>query len=142
MKKLLLFGLITVAIATMAVQMIGNGKRVMFTFPVGLAENKTFLFPSFDLQNKTYTTNDTINVHQLYTYLKTDTLKGTYNVVLNVQSHVTPGACFYVQFGKDTAVRTAYIKQGASNIDTVSVTGNNIKRWYLFNGTRFENFNQ
>jgi hypothetical protein len=140
-KKLLFIGLIAaLGIGAMAVQMIGNGKRVLFTFPIGLTENKTFLFPSFDLRNKTFAANDTISVHQLYTYLRVDTLKGTYNVVLNVQQHVTPGAAFYIQFGKDDTVRTAYIKQGASNIDTVSVTGNKIKRWYLFNGSRFEKF--
>lgn len=127
-------------VAVMAVQMIGNGKRVLFTFPMGLTEHKTFLFPSFDLQNKTYTANDTINVHQLYTYLKVDTLKGTYNVVLNVQPHVTPGATFYVQFGNNDTTRTAYIKQGTTYIDTVTVSGNKIKRWYLYNGYKYEKF--
>lgn len=140
MKKLFLIGLITAAIGTMAVQMIGKGKRVGFTFPNGLTENKTFLFPTFDLKDKNYTANDTIQVYQLYTYLKVDTVRGTYNVVLNVANHVTPGAAFYIQVGKDTAVRTVYVKQGESNIDTISVSSNKVKRWYLFNGSRFEKF--
>lgn len=140
MKKYLLIGLIGLALTTMAVQMIGNGKRVLFKFPTGLSENREYLFPTFDLENREYKASDTVVVRELQTYLKVDTLKGAYNVVLNVQPHVTPGATFYVQFGNNDTVRTAYIKQGTRYIDTISVTGNRIKRWYLYNGSYYEKF--
>lgn len=143
MKKIALI-IIVIALALTDINAQGpffvNGKRAQFTAPKGITANSDFLFPTFDLQVKSYA--DTINVKasQLITYVKCDTVRGDGLVIISPASYVLPGAHLYLQVGNDTTGRTLTIKQGSYVLDTIPVGNGNVKRQYLYNGTKYEVF--
>lgn len=144
MKKVLFIISFLVAFVTTSIAQVQivSGKTAQFTPPKGITQNKTYLFPTFDLQTKLYADTMTATVNQLETWVKIDTLKGNGLLILAPQSHVLPGAKLWVQCGKDGTARTLTIKQGSYILDTLGVGNNNVKRFFVYNGTKYEKVGQ
>lgn len=117
----------------------GTSYTAKMTVPA-LTENKSILFPTFDLQAPSADDTIAVTVGELFTWVKADTLTAATLITLTPSSRLTAGAQLYLQLGNDGTNRLVSVKQGATLVDSVTVTGTNTKRLILFDGTSFQKF--
>ena len=142
MKKIFgAFALIAITLCTVTetkAQMYYNGKNVQFKFPRGIDSSKTYLFPTWKYVDQTWKDTFAITTYDFETYAHMDTIKGTTKVILTPSAYLLPGAKFYLDLkASNDSARTVYVKQGAYNLDTVTVS-NTVKRWYVFDGNKYQ----
>lgn len=119
--------------------MSDNKVWVRFKYPKGNTTERSYMFPTFETQAKTYDNDTTVvNVQLLETWVTMGSIAGASLIIINPSDYVLPGAKVWLQLGNDGSNRTVYIKQGSYALDTVSVGNTNVKRQYVFNGTKFE----
>lgn len=101
-----------------------GGKKVEFTFPVGVTSNKTYLFPTFDLQSKSYASTVAVSVTQVYTYIDLATMSGNTTLTLTFSDYILPGAIIYIHTNKSGSNRTLTIQDAQELIDeSVTISG-------------------
>ena len=118
--------------------MFNNGYKYQFDNPVGVNQNKHYLFPTFDNQLARSADTISITISQLETFVVVDTMKAYSNIVkLRVPYTVLPGAKLFLLANSYDGVRPLILLQGTGFTDTLQVDRLNFKRSYTYNGVYF-----
>ena len=109
-----------------------NGKNVKQAFPRGVDSSRVTTDASYKYRDLAYDDTLLISVTDLQTYVKCDTMSGDAYAIVTVNAYVYPGAELWLRFGNNDTLRTVYLKQGATVIDTILVGDKNTTRSYLY----------
>ncbi|HLP51992.1 MAG TPA: hypothetical protein VK154_13985 [Chitinophagales bacterium] len=144
MKKLLSACLLALTITTAIAQnqVFYGGKTARLRVPV-LTTNRDYLFPSFDLQSKSYT-NDTLTVtiNELETEVHLDSIDAATWLLLSPGSRMTPGGKLYLHLSTTGAAQTVSVIQGAYAIDEIKAGSVATTVQYVFDGTKYVKLGQ
>jgi len=143
MKKIFA-ALLTLTIAMAALpnqataQLYYNGKNVSFKFPRGVDSSRNYTFPTFKYRDLAYDDTLAISVTDLETYVNCDTMTDNAYAIITKSDYVYPGAKLLLKLAssRTDSLRTVYVKQGTTVIDTILV-GRTAYRNYFYNGVTF-----
>ena len=144
MKRTYILAFLVLFTSSLQAQWINHTESKSFNFiaPTGATALKNqVLFPFYEVNTYSVTTNDTIKltVTQFFTiYTTADTLHGTSTkLLLTINSQLTPGARLFVMCKSGTIARNIIPSTG---IVVTAITGTSTKTKYLefvYNGTAF-----
>jgi len=116
-----------------------TGLCLNYWFPTG-SPSQTVTFPgsyTYNVLPSIFTSFDTITT--AFTYNKKDSLINKAVITLTADKYLTAGAIVVLQLGSASdSIRTIYVNQDATPVDTVTVTNHKKHALYVYDGSSFQ----